>query len=305
MKTIIPNLFIVGAPRAGTTTIYNWLNMHPQVNMSKIKEPAYFTHFKNITWGGPRSENLNKQFKFTKEEYLSLFENGKYKYWGEASSDYLWTKESSTNIYTFTKKYNCSPKIIISLRNPVERAYSEYIFNRMRGVEDLSFEDAIKEEKIRMQKKFNPLFYHVARGLYYEGVKRFIDTFGKENVLILEFNEIISNSYKTYSNICEFLQIEPHPINTNLVHNRSGIIRSNYFQKYVIGNSFFARYINRFIPTSLKTQVKNWNLKKYPKLSESDKARLFLFFKEDIEKLESLLSKSLNSFKPQDIGQDN
>jgi len=169
-----PNFFIVGAVRSGTSSLYAYLKNIPGIYMSPVKEPNYFSsatipddHF---------SEPI-----LDKKKYLSLFEKAKdEKIIGEASPSYLPDPEAPKLIH------QVSPyaRILISLRDPVERAFSHYHLNIRYHSEKLSFHDAI--EKI-LSKKYDPQKSnrYLHSGLYSENVKTYLDTFGAEQAKIL------------------------------------------------------------------------------------------------------------------------
>ncbi len=206
-----PNLFIVGAARSGTTSLWQRLKSHPAVFMPadlSEKEPAFFSDLKR------------SRFKKV-EQYMEIFSkaNENHRWIGEASTAYLTDPGSARRIYDF----NPRTKIMIILRNPVLRAYSLYNWMVQEGYEYAeTFEEALRLEKIRINKKipnyFEPEYYYnylyFNSGLYYEQVKRYIDLF-KGNVLIIKFEDYINNFSQEWGKICGFLDIEPTSINSH------------------------------------------------------------------------------------------
>ena len=205
-----PNFLIVGAARSGTTSLYYWLKQHPEVFMPDIKEPSYFVHGYGISdW----------------RKYLSLFEPGRgKKVIGEASTAYLAAPESPRWIRDVLGNI----KIIILLRNPIERAYSLYCWMVMEGYEWLpTFEKALEEEDRRFQdepfRRSNPEYFwdymYFRSGLYYDQVKRYIETFGSNSVKTFLFEDLTRSPEKLYSDVCRFLEVSdnyhPHFIPQN------------------------------------------------------------------------------------------
>jgi hypothetical protein len=195
----VPNFLIVGAARAGTTSLWHWLRQHPHVFMPREKEPAYFVQ------DGFRA--------MTKDQYLALFAAGQGKPCiGEASTGYLPAPESPPWI----REVLGPVKIIIVLRNPVERAFSMYCFMAMMGLEPIdTFEEALDQESRRMaslQFRQNCFmntrdyqYFHV--GLYVDQVIRYIKTFGAERVKILLFDDLKKDSSGFCADLCRFLEI--------------------------------------------------------------------------------------------------
>lgn len=201
-----PNLFIVGAAKSGTSTIWYNLKNHPSIFLPQDefhKEPKYFS---------PLAKPKNQTF----EDYLKIFEQANQEdYIGEASSAYLTDPMACNHIFNF----NPQAKIIIILRNPAERAFSLYNWMVQEGYEyERSFEKALNKEPKRINKKipnfwepeyyYNYLYFH--SGLYYEQVKRYLDTFGA-NVQILSFEELKSKQDNVVKALFDFLELRPIP----------------------------------------------------------------------------------------------
>lgn len=196
-EKIKPNFLIVGAAKSGTTTLYRWLKQHPDVFLPDWKEPSYFVHdFRVSNWN----------------QYLALFEPGRdKKAVGESSAAYLADPVSPEWI----KKELGDIKIIILLRNPVDRIFSMYCYAIMYGYEWIStFENVlIKEDKRLKSKMFRKLcphyfwdYIYFRTGLYSEQIKRYLDTFSHVKVSLLD--DLSNNPSKTYSKICDFLGID-------------------------------------------------------------------------------------------------
>ncbi len=178
-----PNFFIVGAPRCGTTSLHEYLKKIPRVFMSKIKEPEYFS---------PNSFKMNQTLPiYDKKEYLALFQEIKDELAiGESSTSYLEDPESPRLIH----KVVPNARIIVMLRNPIERAYSHYLIHVRYNFEKQSFHDALR----KILKKYDPLTsnHYLHAGLYSKQILRYINTFGKKNIKILIFEEFIQNKRK-------------------------------------------------------------------------------------------------------------
>ena len=142
------DFFIVGAPKAGTTSLYHYLNEHLEVEMSSQKEPDYFSddalQEQGLYYGKNRIDTLDK--------YNNLFVNHQAKLRGEGSVSYFFYDDVPNKI----KKYNPDSKIIIMLRNPIDRAFSHYLMDYRLGLVSESFEDIVKKKS---NHKYVNLFY--------------------------------------------------------------------------------------------------------------------------------------------------
>jgi len=177
-----PNFFIVGAAKAGTTSLYEYLKDIPGIYMSPVKEPNYFSV--NILDDNHELKPIRK-----KEQYLMLFNNDA-KILGEASAYYLSDPEAPKLIH----KVSPNAKILISLRDPVEREFSHFLMEKERYAKtEKTFREIIQIELNYKNSKKN---YALKHGLYSENVKRYLEIFGTCQVKIIIFEEWIKNPKK-------------------------------------------------------------------------------------------------------------
>ena len=138
-----PNVIIVGAPKCGTTSLFNYLGQHKDISLSKVKEPHYLV---NKKIGTKRLKSLVTNIN----DYQNLFDNKNYKYKLEASALYLFYADEF--IQNAKKILTKDIKIIVCIRNPIDRAFSAYNhLKRYNIYENLSFEEALKKEKNRFE----------------------------------------------------------------------------------------------------------------------------------------------------------
>lgn len=288
-----PNFFFVGAPKCGTTALYEYLKEHPDIYMCEIKETAYFS---------PDIEVCNYK---NEREYLKLFKDNKgEKILGEASTCHLYSKVAANKI----KKFNPKAKILISLRNPVEFMHSKYYHNLRGGRENLlSFEEALNAIKDRKKGKRIPysaknqryrLFYK-DHARYSEQVKRYLDLFGKKNTYILIFENFIKNSAKEYKNILRFLNVDDSFIvKTFKKKNVTRKIKSRTFQR--IYQSKILLQLAKVLPKRIRKFgndfVKKINSEEIerPKVDKLTRKKLLREFKPEINKLSRLIDKDLS-----------
>jgi len=203
---IKPNLFIVGAAKSGTSSLWQYLRQHPEIYMPEdelYKEPCFFSAY---------GEGMGLG------HYLKIFEKAStsHGYVGEASTVYLSDPTSAQRIFNF----NPAARIIIMLRNPADRAYSLYNWMVQDGYEYAeSFEEALMLEDKRLHKQIpnwhEPQYYwnymYFRSGLYSEQVKRYIEKF-KGNVLIIKFDDFKQSPAEEYAKVCAFLGIAPNKL---------------------------------------------------------------------------------------------
>jgi hypothetical protein len=207
-KRTYPDFFIVGAPRCGTTFMYEYLNRHPDIYMSPTKEPQYFATDLD---SGSYLDSVT--FMRDREQYLDLFKDAQpNQITGEASTWYLYSKDAARNI----KAVNGDARIIIMLRDPVDMLYSLHGRRVYGGSEDLTdFEDALAAEDDRkLGRRIPPrarnvkaLFYRDV-GRYSEQVERYLEAFGPERVHIIIFEEFRADPASAYHQTLEFLGVD-------------------------------------------------------------------------------------------------
>jgi hypothetical protein len=185
-----PNLFLVGAARAGTTSFYGYLGQHPEIYTSPLKEPNFFS---------PRANPRQWVEKaFDERKYLGLFRAARSeKFLAEASTSYLWVPTAAAKIHARCPE----AKIIIILREPVERAYSHYLMDVGDGVEGRPFLEVLLDAARREV----PSYAHF--GLYCEQVRRYLELFG-ENVLVLFYEEAFADVRAALRRTFRFLEVD-------------------------------------------------------------------------------------------------
>lgn len=221
-----PNLFIVGAPKSGTTAVYTYLRQHPDVYMCPLKEPYYF------------GQDLlyHRLERRTRAEYLALFADARGEaVIGEASVTYLLSVSAAGEIRAFCPE----AKIVIILRNPVEMVYALHSQLLFTQVENLArFEDALGAEEERKSLERIPEKCTIVNFLFYREfanysaqVERYLSAFGPDQVKIIIFDDFKADTARTYRDLLHFLGvdsgIEPQ---TYAVINRNKVRRAGWFR---------------------------------------------------------------------------
>src|SRR4030095_16894354 len=249
MHQKLPNFFIVGAPKAGTTSLYHYLKRHPEVFMSPVKEPNFFSYDETI------KQNLYHKEKGvgTMEEYLRLFENanGHHKVIGEASVSYLFYPSVPHKI----KELVPDAKIIMSLRNPVDRAFSHYYMEYKLGYVDIPLEQIIERKTTHRN---GDLYYqqYIELGLYTEQVKRYFDVFGRDNVRVFIYDDIAENVEKMILSLFDFLTIDKSIIpELEERYNTYSLPRNKLF-RLIYSQKKLRTLARKFIPADKVESVK-------------------------------------------------
>jgi hypothetical protein len=147
----LPNFFIIGAPKSGTTALYDSLKQHPEIYMSPVKEPHFFAlNEQPPVWAGPAGSYLRQTAVWRPRDYFMLFAGVTNQCTvGEASTRYLRSPLAAQRI----KQYLPESKLVAILRQPADRAYSDYVFRIQHGWEAVaSFTEALELEDSRRAK---------------------------------------------------------------------------------------------------------------------------------------------------------
>ena len=255
-----PNLFIVGAPKCGTTFLYHYLKKHSDIYFPEFKEPHFF---------GSDLIRRNGAYNLSLDEYYNLFKTDK-KIIGEASTFYIFSKNAAKEIYDFNPK----AKIIIMLRDFVDLVYSlhsQFVFSGDEVIED--FNKALDLENDRLNGINIPDQTTVVNKLFYtknilslpENINSFINYFEKENIKFIFLDDIQNNPEKVYSETLSFLNIDSNiNISDFKVLNKNKNYKSkfirNFIKKYSIGlGKLRAKFLNK--PLGIVKVIESLNKK--------------------------------------------
>jgi hypothetical protein len=203
-----PDLFIVGAPKTGTTSMYEYLRGHPEVFMSPVKEPRYFAPDLAV-----ESAGHDLRYGRDHERYLALFDEATtQKRLGEASVRYIYSDEAPHLI----REFQPNAFIVVGLRDPVELIYALHNQSVSEGIEPLTdFEDALAAEPDRLAGKDAPGDLHpmhtvyVERGKLAPRLQAWRETFGPERVHVFVFEDLARDAEGVFRRLLEFLEVDP------------------------------------------------------------------------------------------------
>ena len=291
----IPNFLIIGAAKAGTTSLYDYLNQHPQIYMSPIKEPRFFAlEGEKLDFRGP-AQGINQTSVTTWEQYCQLFQEATTeKAIGEASTIYLSNPKAPNRI----KHYLPKVKLIAILRDPAERAFSSYVHLVRDGYENLSFTEALEAEPTRIKENWQPLWYYKERGFYYEQLQKYLTIFKPEQIKICLYEELAADSTAVIRELTRFLEVDDTFTPDLTRKNVSGIPKNKFLQNLFTKKNPIKSLVKPLLPKSLRENilenVTKSNLGAKPTLSPEMRQKLISIYREDILKLQDLIQKDLS-----------
>ena len=311
----LPNFFIVGAPKAGTTSLYACLDQHAQVYMSPLKETNYFAfevrpeNFSEKTrpiiaremqalqeyLRGDLREKRFGGLVCAWEDYLQLFKNVSDEIAiGEATPCYLWSPSAARNIAERIP----GAKIIINLRNPADRAFSQYLQMLNAGVIRRSFRDQINANLQCKTQQFGPAWPLLEFGLYHDQIKRYLSAFPRSQIHISFYEDLERAPQRFLSSLFAFLGVD-----ADVVPDLSQRFHEPTVPKFV-GAAYFLKkwrvwpYLRRLAPRSLEPRMRLLLARPRASLAMEPADRAFLvdYYREDVQRLAKLLRRDLSSW---------
>jgi len=280
-----PNLFIVGAVKSGTTSLYAYLRQHPAIFFPHMKEPHFFTQ----PHPSPGRQHL---ITYVSDEaaYLRLYAVSQDASWrGDASPSYLWCPKAPERIAAASPE----ARIIVVLRDPVERAYAHYLMDYAEGAVVAPFYDALLADWRRSDKGWGVSQLYVELGFYRDQVKRYWDVFGRDRVLVLLLLDIKKEPRAVLKRIARFLEIPDGPmdaVDTTEIHNRYLEPKGRWVRR-VAGHPISRFLGERAIPRRLGVYVwEHWMQKEAEKPPMDSRAVDFLqdIYTDELLALEAL-----------------
>lgn len=270
----LPNFLIIGAAKAGTTSLYEYLRQHPDVYMSPLKEPQYYWSegYAESRWGVR-----------TRDAYERLFDDvAGEKAVGEASPQYINSPTAPGRIAVDLPDV----KIIVSLRNPADRAYSYYL-GRLRAA----------RERCRVEEAMRPGTHYFETSLYHPRLLRYFEQFGPGRIKIVIFDDLVANTRRIVGELHDFLQIDPtFATNVSLRHNPAAVPRSIRLNEFLCRT---AGVVHGLLPSALRNTGfaarAQQSLARQPEpLPPSIRRRLLEEFSDDIAKTAGLIGRDLS-----------
>jgi len=293
-KKKIPEIdfMIVGAEKSGTTWLANMLRQHPDIFIPEEKEVFYFNH---RFFESPELHNFNHDKPIS--WYYSFFKDAKPgQILGEACPAYLWDEVAPQKIFEF----NPNIKTVAILRNPIDRAYSQFLFYLQRGVlGEVTFEQALKMRPDIL-----------SRSSYYDQIARYDSFFPRTNIKITFYDDLTKDNRAFLIDVETFLGVEEFiPVNINERSNVTGVPRFKLLNRSMAEIRYFVRKKNpvwfldflRFIGVaklSEKLRLKNTrSIQEKPEIDPELLNRLSACFQKDIENLEERTGRDLATWK--------
>lgn len=298
---IMPNFLLIGAQKAGTTALNYYLKEHPQIYMSPIKEPGFFDfEGQKPNFAGPGDRELYDHVSTDIESYRQLFQGVSDEIAiGEATTWYLYSSKAPERI----KQYIPDAKLIVILRNPVDRAYSAFMHAIRDSRESITdFARALEEEETRISQNWEYIWHYKQMGFYSVQLKRYFDLFDRNQIKVFLYEDLKDNPDALVQDICQFLNVDETLISGSLPRrNVSGLPKNKFLDFFLEKQNAqwikkpFKLFLSSKIRENIVVTLKNKNRTK-PSISPAVKIQLTKVYREDILRLQELIEQDLSSW---------
>ncbi|MFI0419892.1 sulfotransferase family protein [Spongiactinospora sp. 9N601] len=286
----LPDFLIAGAPKAGTTALHSALARHPSLHMSAVKEPKYFlTDGPPPSRGGPGDVRTYREHVWRRQDYLALFEGAPPgALTGESTPFYLYDREAQRRIHAAIPH----ARLIVVLRDPVERAHSNWTHLWSAGLEPLG--DVVRacaREPQRIAAGWAPFWHYVSLGKYGEQLRDLYTLFPREQVHVFRYRDLVDTPAATLDRICAFLGVEPGIISEVPRENVTAHPEATFTHRLLSGSlrawSALPGRLGGTLAESLEDRLQQRARARRP-LTWDQRSALIPFFAADIELLQQV-----------------
>jgi hypothetical protein len=280
-----PNLFIVGAPKAGTTSLHEYVSQLPDVFMSPVKEPNFFS--REIISDDNEISPIREEGK-----YLNLFRGAEvHQYKGEASPTYLLDRKAPELI----RRVSPDARILVTIRDPVELIYSYYLMMYGRREITLPFSEAVKARIENQPIDWKQRQLRLEFAFYAESLERYFDVFGNEKVHVIIFEEMRADPQRQLDDVADFLNCTRAKLRGPEKLNRASTARSELALS-LLRNRELTRIAEKVLSRKMRHFLREHLLMKpmeRPPMEDSARQRLVRLYRDDVARVKMLLDREL------------
>jgi hypothetical protein len=303
-----PNFIIIGAAKSGTTALYHYLKQHPQIYTSPVKEPRFLIcEGRAPTFVGPGDGVRNRRAVTTLAGYQALFQGASTQTaLGEASTGYLHDPEG--NGAERIHHYLPDAKLIVILRNPAQRAYSNYLNLLCDGDEPLQdFALALEAESVRLRNHWSYFWGYKRNGFYHNQLKPYFERFSRNQLRVYLYEDLVADATGMLRDVFGFLGVDAaFTPDVSTRYNESGVPRSRALHDFIRKPHLLKSVLRRLFPLGarrkLASAVYRRNLRK-PEMPAELRRQLLREYEPDILKLQDLIGRDLSCWLVETAGE--
>lgn len=294
----MPTFLVIGAARSGTTALYTFLKQHPAVFMAPIKEPNFYAfEGEKLQCRGPGADYINNSIT-NLSAYKKLFAVAPIEMArGEASPLYLYSEKAPKQI----RQHVPDAHLIAILRNPIEQAYSHFLYARRQVLEPLNdFMSALLAEENRKNDDWQPLFQYSQFPKYHQQLKRYYDVFPKAQIKIFLYEDLCEKPAEVLKEIFRFIDVdEQFSPNLSQHSNIGGNPKIGVLQNILMKPHASTKFVGSILPHSFRNWIREFvsssNLSR-PEMPQSAKDHLVRELENDINNLQHLIGRDLSAW---------
>ena len=291
----LPNFFVAGAAKSGTTALYHALREHDAVYLPSLKEPHFYAYLADPSTAG----HLYSDPATARERYRALYDGVTHETAvGDASTTTLVVRGTAAVIAQDVP----AARIVVVLRHPVDRAFAHWAHFRAAGGEDIAdFGEALRQEESRRHAGFPFTYQYLGWGLYSAQLPPFFECFGRERVLVHLYDELCADSGAVLQNTLRFLGVDdPGTAAAVGRHNEMPVPRYPALQRALDGKGRAGRRLRQVIPARVARGAARWtseHLSSKPALDPGVRAAVTEQLSEEISLLEQLIDRDLSAWR--------
>jgi len=294
----LPNFFVVGAMKAGTTSLFQYMGQHPDVFVPSVKEPHFFSSRSSTDFKGPDPRG----HRMTREAYLALFAEARHeKARGEATPVYLCDPEGLERIRDEIPQ----ARLIVALRQPVDRAYSAWLMKRRQGWERLGFLEALAEEPRRISEGWRPAWHYARLGRYREQIEQCRRCFPSSQIKVVLFDDLVRDPRTVVSELFRFLGVDDaFEVDFSVPTNAAFLTRVPAIHRWRVRPSPLRDRVKRLAPRGAHSlwrffteADRRLNVARAPALATAVRARLTREWDDEIVRLQDCIGRDLSSWR--------
>ena len=291
----LPNFLIIGAAKAGTTALHRYLQQHPQIYMTPTKETNFFAfEGQEINFQGIGDEAL-KDFSITDlETYQAQFaEVTGEKAIGEACPAYLYYPEAASRI----KQYIPDARLIVILRNPVDRAYANFLHTVRDDREThQDFALALQDEATRIANNWEWFWHYIQVGFYGKQLKHYYEIFPASQIKVYLYENLKANSIALLQDIFRWLEVDDTFVpDMALRPNKSGMPKNKLIHQILTKPNPLKTVLKPLFPAKIRQKIQHQNLNT-PQISQEVRQQLLDLYRSDILHCQDLINRDLSGW---------
>ncbi len=291
----LPNFLIIGAAKAGTTALDSYLKQHPQIYMTPEKETNFFAFEGETLKFNGIGDSAIAQFSITD---LATYEQ---EFWGvkqekaigEACPSYLYSEKAVERIYHHIP----NAKLIVILRNPVDRAYANFLhLIRDNREPEKDFAKALEAECDRIANNWEWFWHYIQLGFYHRQLERYYQRFNSDQIRVYLYEDLRDDALKLIKNIFTFLEVEINfEPDMTIRPNKSGMPKNELLHRFLTKPNPLKSLVKPLLPASFRQKIQHQNLTT-PVISPEVREKLINIYRSDILACQELINRDLSSW---------